>query len=57
MKSWPTGLMTTSAECFLALHGQLTRREIDEPWLKGLEWTDNLFPNVNYRYWKPEGGK
>jgi 1,4-alpha-glucan branching enzyme len=43
--------------CFLSLYGQLTRREIDEPWLKALEWTDNLFPNVNYRYWKPEDGK
>ncbi len=30
--------------CFLALHDQLTRQEIDEAWLAGLEWTDNLFP-------------
>ena len=39
--------------CFLALHDQITRHEIDETWLSGLEWTDNVFPNVNYRYWRP----
>ena len=42
--------------CFLALHDQLNRHEIDEPWLSALEWTDNLFPNVNYRYWNSAGG-
>jgi len=39
VKSWPPSLMTTCTGCFLALHGQLTRREIDEAWLSALEWT------------------
>jgi len=37
--------------CFHALHDQIVRREIDQAWLSALEWTDNIFPNVNYRYW------
>jgi 1,4-alpha-glucan branching enzyme len=41
--------------CFLSLHDQITRRQIDESWLSALEWTDNLFPNVNYRYWSSRG--
>jgi len=36
---------------FLALHEQLTAKKIDEAWLSQVEQTDNLFPNVNYRYW------
>jgi 1,4-alpha-glucan branching enzyme len=36
---------------FDALHGQLTAGRIDEPSLESLEWLDNLFPDVNYRYW------
>lgn len=41
--------------CFLALHNQITRQQIDERWLSALEATDNLFPNVNYRYWASPG--
>ncbi len=36
---------------FIALHEQLTSTKIDEPWLKQIEWRDNIFPGVNYRYW------
>jgi len=36
---------------FIALHDQLTKRSIDEHWLSEVEGRDNLFPNVNYRYW------
>lgn len=36
---------------FIALHEMLTLTRIDEPWLTRVEWLDNLFPNVNYRYW------
>jgi 1,4-alpha-glucan branching enzyme len=36
---------------FIALYEQINRHEIDEPWLARIEWMDNLFPNVNYKYW------
>jgi 1,4-alpha-glucan branching enzyme len=36
---------------FIALYGQLTQTSVDENWLRQVEATDNLFPNVNYRYW------
>jgi len=37
---------------FLALHEQLTGvTSIDERWLGELESRDNLFPEVNWRYW------
>ena len=36
---------------FTALHEQLTATGVDEPWLRKIERMDNLFPNVNYRYW------
>ncbi len=36
---------------FLALHKMLTAGHVDEPWLARIEWLDNLFPDVNYRYW------
>ncbi|MFM2123798.1 MAG: hypothetical protein RL328_249, partial [Acidobacteriota bacterium] len=36
---------------FLALHETLTAGHVDEPWLARIEWLDNLFPDVNYRYW------
>jgi 1,4-alpha-glucan branching enzyme len=36
---------------FIALHEQLTTTMIDESWLTRIEWMDNLFPDLNYRYW------
>jgi len=36
---------------FIALHSQLTTTKVDEKWLKQIEATDNLFPEVDYRYW------
>ena len=36
---------------FIALHEQLTTTGVDDPWLRGLESVDNIFPEVNYRYW------
>jgi 1,4-alpha-glucan branching enzyme len=36
---------------FIALHEQLTSTKVDAPWLARIEAIDNLFPNVNYRYW------
>ncbi len=36
---------------FIALHEQLTATRVDEAWLKRIEWVDNIFPRVNYRYW------
>jgi 1,4-alpha-glucan branching enzyme len=36
---------------FIALHDQLTSKGVDESWLNQIEARDNLFPDVNYRYW------
>ena len=36
---------------FIALHEMLTDTRIDEQWLYGVEWKDNIFPGINYRYW------
>ncbi|MHB8521980.1 MAG: glycoside hydrolase family 57 protein [Limisphaerales bacterium] len=36
---------------FIALHEQLTSTRVDEPWLKQIEALDNIFPEVDYRYW------
>jgi 1,4-alpha-glucan branching enzyme len=36
---------------FHNLHEQLTATGIDEPWLTRIEWLDNLFPDLDYRYW------
>jgi 1,4-alpha-glucan branching enzyme len=37
---------------FIALHDQLTNSGVDEKWLEQIESRDNLFPDVNYRYWE-----
>jgi len=36
---------------FVALHEQLTTTRVDEKWLGRVEWLDNIFPDVNCRYW------
>ncbi len=36
---------------FLALHKQLTEKKVDGAWLAQIEARDNLFPDVNERYW------
>ena len=36
---------------FITLHEQLTVTRVDETFLKRIEWLDNIFPEVNYRYW------
>ena len=36
---------------FIALHDQLTGVGVDEPWLGEVEGRDNLFPELNWRYW------
>ena len=37
---------------FLTLYTQLTAKKIDEPWLEQIEQTDNIFPNIDCRYWR-----
>lgn len=37
---------------FTALYEQLCAGKIDEPALVHLEGTDNIFPHINYRYWR-----
>jgi 1,4-alpha-glucan branching enzyme len=37
---------------FIALHEQLTRTGVNEAYLREIESRDNLFPEVNWNYWK-----
>jgi 1,4-alpha-glucan branching enzyme len=37
---------------FIALHEQLTLTQVDETWLQEIESRDNLFPDVDWTYWK-----
>jgi 1,4-alpha-glucan branching enzyme len=37
---------------FIALHDQLTSTSVDEKWLAEAESRDNLFPDVDWNYWK-----
>ena len=36
---------------FIALHEQLTTTSVDEVWLTDIESKDNIFPDIDYRYW------
>jgi 1,4-alpha-glucan branching enzyme len=36
---------------FIALHEQLTTTSLDEAWITRIESMDNIFPEINYRYW------
>ena len=37
---------------FIALHEQLTLTHVDEKWLAEVEARDNIFPDVDWNYWK-----
>jgi len=37
---------------FIALHEMLTLTRVDEKWLTEIESRDNLFPDINWQYWK-----
>jgi 1,4-alpha-glucan branching enzyme len=36
---------------FTRLYDQLTSSQLDESWISRIETRDNLFPDVDYRYW------
>jgi 1,4-alpha-glucan branching enzyme len=36
---------------FISLHEQLTETRVDERWLTRIESMDNIFPEIDYRYW------
>jgi len=36
---------------FIALHDQLTATSVDEKWLAEIESRDQIFPDVDWRYW------
>jgi 1,4-alpha-glucan branching enzyme len=36
---------------FNRLHDQFAANDVDEEFLGNCEWRDNLFPNVNWRYY------
>ena len=42
---------TDHLERFNKLHGQLTTDRVDEAFLSDCEWRDNIFPNVEWRYY------
>jgi len=42
---------------FLELHRQLMTKQIDEPWLSQIEQSDNIFPNLDCRYWQKDDNK
>jgi 1,4-alpha-glucan branching enzyme len=37
---------------FIALHEQLTATGVNEAWLTEIESRDNLFPDLDWTYWK-----
>jgi 1,4-alpha-glucan branching enzyme len=37
---------------FIALYEQLNGPGVNEAWLREVESRDNLFPNVDWHYWK-----
>ena len=37
---------------FLALYKQLAAAKVDEPWLRETEARDNIFPDVDWTYWR-----
>ena len=39
---------------FIALHDQLTATGVDEKWLREIESGDNIFPKVDWNYWKQQ---
>ena len=38
---------------FTRLYEQIKGKSIDEPWLSGIEGKDNLFPEIDYRVYRP----
>src|ERR1035438_948584 len=36
---------------FTRIYEQLATAQPDQEWLKQIEWRDNIFPDVDYRYW------
>jgi 1,4-alpha-glucan branching enzyme len=36
---------------FIALHEQVSSTQVDERWLAQVEAIDNIFPDIDYRYW------
>ena len=49
-KEYATARTLDLLDRFERLHAQFTNGEIDSAFLKDCEWRDNLFPNVNWRY-------
>jgi 1,4-alpha-glucan branching enzyme len=37
---------------FIGLHDQLTSTTVDEKWLHEIESRDNIFPSVDWGYWR-----
>lgn len=37
--------------CFRDLYDQIIRNQVAEEWLRRIEWLDNVFPDVDFRYW------
>jgi len=37
---------------FISIYELVVKGQMDESWLRQVESMDNLFPEVNYRYWE-----
>jgi len=50
-REYATKRITDHLVRFNRLHDQLVTNGVDEEFLRDCEWRDNLFPNVNWRYY------
>jgi len=50
-REYATKRTTDHLACFNRLHDQFVANELDEEFLRDCEWRNNLFPNVNWRYY------
>jgi 1,4-alpha-glucan branching enzyme len=50
-REYATKRTTDHLACFNRLHDQVAANRIDEEFLRDCESRDNLFPNVNWRYY------
>jgi 1,4-alpha-glucan branching enzyme len=50
-REYATKRTTDHLACFNRLHDEFVANELDEEFLRDCEWRDNLFPNVNWRYY------
>ena len=50
-REYATKRTTDHLDRFCCLHDQFVTKNLDEEFLRDCEWRDNIFPNVNWRYY------